>query len=50
MRRPKSRKHAKDTAPMGPSIADYYMAMLQGSAPPVRVPTYQDYLNWKATL
>lgn len=32
----------------GPSIADFYAAMLGGSAPPIAVPTYQQYLDWKA--
>ena len=50
MRRPKSHKRADTTPPAGPSIADFYRAMLGGTATPIAVPTYQDYLDWKATL
>lgn len=31
-------------------MADFYRAILTGKYPPTAVPTYQDYLDWKATL
>lgn len=52
MRRPTSRKRHRDTAPTGPSIADFYRAKLSMPAvdPGQPCPTYQNYLDWKATL
>lgn len=41
------RKRADTTPPAGPSIADFYRAMLGGTATPIAVPTYQDYLTWR---
>lgn len=40
------------SAPAGPSIADFYRAKLSMPAvePGERAPTYQDYLDWTATL
>lgn len=34
----------------GPSIADFYRAMLTGAYTPIAVPRYQDYLDWRDTL
>lgn len=50
---PTRRKRKRtETARTGPSIADFYRAKLSMPAhePGEPAPTYQDYLNWKATL
>jgi len=44
------KRHRRNTDHVeGPSIADFYKAMLGGQIPPIAVPTYQDYMEWKST-
>lgn len=52
MRPGKRHRRTKDLLYEGPSIADFYRAKLSMPAhePGEPAPTYQDYLNWKATL
>lgn len=50
---PRTRRKRKRTKlHEGPSIADFYRAKLSMPAhePGEPAPTYQDYLNWRATL
>lgn len=50
MRPGKRFNRANDNHDAGPSVVDFYRAMLTGAAPEIQVPKFEDYLRWRTEV